>query len=192
MHPSEGEIQEYLDGELDQSAMAQIEKHLQRCSSCAATWRALCAVVDSIEALPNKPLQRDLTPMVLTAIRPRSRSSFGLMVWATVQTVAVVALLVFTWSQVRMFLDPLLRNLLPLTASVTNKALFAGLLDAWDEMILIFEGLLLKSLTATQMWGFIGPHLAKYGWGFALALVLWFVGNGLLVKPIRLQREQKE
>ncbi len=192
MHPTESEIQEYLDCELEPSRMTEIETHLHGCPSCAAKWRALHAVVISIDTLPSQPLQRDLTPAVLAAIRPRKRSSFGVTLWAAAQAVAVVALLVFTWSQLRMSLDPLLRSLLPLTASFPNKALFAGLLKAWDEIIMIFEGLLLRGFTVTRVWEGVSPHLAKHGWWLALILVFWVVVNGLLMKPVRLQRNRNE
>ena len=146
----------------------------------------------SIETLPSQPLQRDLTPAVLAAIRPHLRSSSRLTLWATAQTIAVGVLLVFTGSQLRMSLDPLFRSLLPLTVSVPNNALFAGLLTAWDEMIMIFEGLLMRGLTVTRMWEGMSPHLAKHGWWLALLLVFWVVSNGLLMKPMRLPRDRGE
>jgi anti-sigma factor RsiW len=192
MHPTEREIQAYLDGELEPSRMAEVETHLQGCPSCTAQWRALRAVVASIETLPSQPLQRDLAPAILAAIRPRTRFSFGLPLWATAQAIAAGVLLVFTWSQVRMVLDPLLHDLLPFTASVPNKALFAGLFKAWDEMIMIFEGLFMKGLTVTQMREAVSPHIVTQGWWLALILIFWVVGNGLLMKQVRLQRDRKE
>jgi anti-sigma factor RsiW len=190
MHPTESEIQAYLDSELEPARMIEIESHLHGCPICAAKWRALHTVIASIETLPNQPLQRDLAPAVLAAIRPRTRIPWGLALWATLQAIAAGILLVFTWSQVRTSIDPLLHNLLPLVDSVPNKALFAGLFKAWDEMILIFEGLLMKGVTVTQMWESVGPQLAKHGLWLAFILVFWVVGNGLLVRPVRLPRDR--
>ncbi len=50
-----GQFSEYVDGSLDSSDRARVERHLGECSACAAYLNTLRATVDLASQLPAKP-----------------------------------------------------------------------------------------------------------------------------------------
>lgn len=43
--PTDRELEQYLDGELDRDLARWIEEHLDHCTSCRLTYAAICAEV---------------------------------------------------------------------------------------------------------------------------------------------------
>jgi hypothetical protein len=83
-HPTETELNEYLDGALKSSAQARIEAHLSDCAHCRARQASLQAIFQTLAALPEETPGRDLTPSVLRAL-PRSFSGLAWLLAFAVQ-----------------------------------------------------------------------------------------------------------
>jgi len=71
-HATNETLQEYLDGELTQPELGQVEAHLRVCPTCEAELAHLRSLFHSIESLPSEPLAIDLSPSVMAAIQSRT------------------------------------------------------------------------------------------------------------------------
>lgn len=104
-HLSENELNTYLDDMLAETERQGLEAHLAACPACQERFRDLQLVFESLAALPQARLSRDLTPAVLSQLPPRrllfarSRSIaiqlgavLGVSVWSAMQLVQAVRL----------------------------------------------------------------------------------------------------
>lgn len=64
-------VSDYLDGELDASAAAEVEAHLAHCPSCPPLAAALQAVLGQLRALPEVPAALVAVERALAAINPK-------------------------------------------------------------------------------------------------------------------------
>jgi anti-sigma factor RsiW len=67
-------LSEYLDGELDPSACAEIEGHLEGCEPCIAFLRSLRTTVAHVGSLPRLTLPDDVKRACVEAYERRCRS----------------------------------------------------------------------------------------------------------------------
>lgn len=186
-HPNDETLNEYLDDALDAPARAQLAAHLAVCPRCAARLESLRALFAALDALPEEPLARDLSTSVLARL-PQPIEAFAAPAkfrWIlAAQALAAVVLLVLV-APVALASLPIAEMTSPAQAllqSVTE--LIAGLaaqtqslgerLTDWTEQILIgVRGLVALPDGTSTLW---------LGAGLAAALVLWALGNGLLLR----------
>jgi hypothetical protein len=83
-HLDESLLNEYLDEVLDQSARHKTEAHLDICPDCQARLNDLRVVFYGLGLLTEKPLDHDLTPVILSRL-PESRLSPGWRVALAIQ-----------------------------------------------------------------------------------------------------------
>ncbi len=69
-------IHALLDGELTPDEARRAEGHLAGCAECARQSSALQAVFDSLAALPELPLEADLSPAVMARVRRPGRGAW--------------------------------------------------------------------------------------------------------------------
>ena len=53
-HPTEQELHEYLDGELDAARDGAVARHVEQCDSCRATWLRMRQLRQRLAALPRE------------------------------------------------------------------------------------------------------------------------------------------
>ncbi len=68
-------LQTYLDNELDQSGIRDIELHLDHCPTCQEQLFRLKSVFVQLEGLPSLELEKDLSTSVLTQLRHEKKFS---------------------------------------------------------------------------------------------------------------------
>lgn len=104
-HLSESALNAYLDGMLAGTERQQAAAHLGECPACQARLRDLQLVFESLAALPEARVSRDLTPGVLARL-PRRSTLFtrarsvsiqlgvvlGVCLWSAMQVVHAVRL----------------------------------------------------------------------------------------------------
>jgi hypothetical protein len=66
-------LSEYLDGDMEPSDRAALERHLASCAACAAALTELREVVDRAAHLPGRPPAADLWPGIEARLDPVSR-----------------------------------------------------------------------------------------------------------------------
>ena len=77
-HISTNRLQTYLDQELDQTGLQEVELHLNQCPSCQAELTRLEGVFTRLEKLPTLKLDRDISSSVLAKLREESKLSVGI------------------------------------------------------------------------------------------------------------------
>ena len=77
-HISTDRLQTYLDQELDQTGLQEVELHLNQCPSCQAELTRLEGVFTRLERLPALKLDRDISSSVLAKLREESKLSVGI------------------------------------------------------------------------------------------------------------------
>jgi len=182
-HPNLETLHTYLDGELTQREARALEGHMRACPDCAAELKRQRILFQSIENLPSEPLATNLVPGVMAAIQPRTdriRSlAIGELLAAASLTSALILWLGGAELQLRLG-DSLQRIVAQLEiATVNMSTILSGLLNQRPAMPQIdFAGLgdLLGSalISPSFLWA-----------GGAAALVLWLLGNGLVLRRVR-------
>ncbi len=96
-HPTDSQINEYLDQALDESTRLVVEAHLQTCTECRARLAGYRFVFDKLSELPDIHLAGDLSAGVMARLtqKPsyfRTRgfaaqlgAALGLLAWLSVQ-----------------------------------------------------------------------------------------------------------
>ena len=74
-HIGHGAIYEYLDRTLGAQAMAEIDRHVQRCAQCARAMREARALFEGLPTLDTPPLQTDLSPRVMSSLLAARKSA---------------------------------------------------------------------------------------------------------------------
>ncbi len=70
-HPREDSLHAYLDGEIPQRQVEELERHLRSCSTCAAKLASLRLLFSQIDSVSEARLEVDLVPRVLQTIGAR-------------------------------------------------------------------------------------------------------------------------
>ncbi len=94
------EIQDLLDGRLDETARGRVERHLEACVECRREWRALSAVKESVRAgLLPKDIPTDVASRVSMALErekgPLPRIPIVVYASAAAALALILALAVF-------------------------------------------------------------------------------------------------
>ncbi len=72
------DLQTYLDGNLDQSALHNVERHLDQCTACREKLSRLESVFARLENLPALELKKDLSTSILAQLRNDTKLSLGI------------------------------------------------------------------------------------------------------------------
>jgi anti-sigma factor RsiW len=186
-HLTDNTLNEYLDSALAPARREDVERHLAACRECALRLERIRGLFVRLDSLPDLPLERDLSPGVLTRIRsdpsrpaPRARAWRLGLLFAAQALLALLLLALGVPFVVRWLQLPDLAQVSADLAS-TWSGLTTSALEEWNALV---AGLIrLLTLPAAL------PDLslpAVPAAGLALALVaagfLWLVGNGVLLR----------
>lgn len=182
-HLSDAHLNEYLDGELEASHRPRFEAHLETCDACQARLALLESVFDDLARVTETPPNRDLAEPVIHAIRARQRESrlvarlagvevllgalvavAGLMLSGGIGLVAEAQLAILEWSQ-RVYID----------AELAGQDAFEALTDVYQALAALLTDAAQVPSSSVPGWVSWGPFLG-------LALALWLLGNGLLLR----------
>ncbi len=94
-HLDEEALQAFLDGEIGPRERELVESHLAACGDCLSRLDDLRHLFRAIEAIPDLPLERDLTPAVLHALR-RPRAGAARLRWVAALQLAFAAAILIT------------------------------------------------------------------------------------------------
>lgn len=185
-HLSEDQLYAYIDRELAESSRRRVEAHLEACPACQERVSELTSLFADIESVPDEPLGRDLAPDVVAAVRARQRESDLLTRVAGAEALVAAAITAAVL---------LLRGGRPVPGT-----LFGGLSEAAVELQIAFELVAAEFYAAavdlSSVWsellaavsqgssGALPSAPAWLSWGpvLAVGLVLWLLGNGVLLR----------
>jgi len=199
-HLTDDTLNEYLDDALQGAARSAAAAHLASCAECAGRLEALRALFAGLEALPEAPLERSLTPGVMAYVRGSppfvpaarlrpvvdpSRPAFRLIF--ALQTGLALALLAFAWPFVMSLALPL-----PPVVAGDLAGLAAGWASGWPSPAGLWVGLQTWAATAQPTL----PRLTALqalaaGLLLVLAAVCWLAGNALLLRRSLTPRPEK-
>jgi hypothetical protein len=185
MHLTDELLNEYLDEALEAEARARAASHLAGCAECAARLATLRALFTTLDALPEVPLDRDLSAAVVARL-PRATPEWRPAIhWLIVaQAVAAVLLLAFA-------APVIIGNLAPAGVSVPGQRiaqftldLLAGLQAQWQSLLGTLAWLSTQGLAGVRA---VTEPLTEASTvlpgGVAAGLaVLWLAGNGVLLR----------
>jgi hypothetical protein len=178
-HLSEDLLNEYLDGALAPSALAEVAEHLAVCGQCAGLAAELTGLFTDLASLPEIALEHDLAPNVLQRLE-LSQPLPNNVNW-------ILAIQVILAGLVIGLAAPLLDVSVYIPA---NAFTFPSLPDL--PTLLTTEGALLMrsfqhfNLPTLSAWNFLpSPNLSNLALGFSLLSVslLWLAANGFLLRP---------
>jgi anti-sigma factor RsiW len=181
-HLDEATLNEYLDGELDPAERAEAERHLGDCTMCQAELAQLARLFTALALAPEPAPGPELAPRLVARFRQETARAqrapsplgqwwgVGLVVELLVAAVALIVL----WPWLRALLAPVG---LPLPALPDLTVLLELPLADW----LAATAGRLADLPPLPTFAVIGQWLPIVG----LALILWLVGNGLMLRPAR-------
>ena len=184
-HPTEAELQAYLDRELGAPSRARVANHVHGCLACSRRLEHLGSLFALIESMPDLALGKDLSQEVLRAL-PSELKRLPLL--AMLETAAAVALaaLGLPWLASSGFGGDLGQALQGWGSSwlgelnQLNDTLAAGLREELHSLATpsVLPGL--PSIPASQLWLLGGS-----------AALLWAVGNGLLLRRTEVPRKER-
>ena len=177
-HPEESLLYTYLDGELEPGQRAELEAHLQSCRSCTKDLERLRRLFSSIEGLPEAGLTRDLAPAILKALSPLPRWVPSLAIGELLGALGILAAMVLGLGT-----SGILVGLSAASGRIVTQ------LEAASSQVSIGWDRALEWLGSLRSWSGIElPDLASAGMWATIAiaaLLLWFVGNGLVLGRVR-------
>ena len=180
----------YLDDQLELSARAAADAHLNGCAQCRSELAALRAISVALDALQPEPLPIDLTPQVLARIAPARRHWRDAVAGALLGAQVVLAALLAGW------LAPTVSGWRrdDLSAWPGPSALDRGsaLLTWLNARTGEFQAALV-GLARTGSAPFVGITPAQWILVVVAVGVVWLVGNRLLLAvPDAPRRRQEE
>jgi anti-sigma factor RsiW len=168
MHPSEEQLNEYLDNE--SINRIQIESHLASCDECAARLTTLQHLFAEIESLPEAELSRSLAaPFLRTRSLPAQLPAWLPLTVTLQAAIALVSLIVAA---------PFLIQLLPAIETPSLSKMLIQLQTQWTAWLDLLSQIHMPSLPAFSF------ELSSLYLMATLVVVsmLWLVGNGLLLR----------
>jgi hypothetical protein len=184
-HPTEAELQAYLDGELHGQSQARVANHVGGCLACTRRLEQLGSLFALIESMPDLALGKDLSGEVLRAL-PSELKRLPLLAMLEAAAAVALAALGLPWlasSGLGGDLGQALQGWGNSWLGELNQlidTLAAGLREGLQS--LSTPGVLpgLPSIPASQLWLLGGS-----------AALLWAVGNGLLLRRSEIRRKER-
>jgi hypothetical protein len=187
-HLTDDTLNAFLDHALTPTARAEAESHLGTCASCAAQLNTLRAVFASLEALPEVPLSRDISASVIASIKP-ARTPSTRPVINPVMRVALAFQLLLALIALAVALPFVIQLTAALPALSSFNLANTGLqwlTSTYQTFATSFRPeTLIPTTDITSLFTQI-PTLELSTAIIVLSLtavtILWFVGNGLLLR----------
>jgi len=180
----------YLDEALERSARTDVEAHLAHCPDCSTRLIELRTLFADLESLPDLPLERDLTPAVLAVARRKARpqplASPALGLIFALQAVVSIALLGLALPLFAPSFQSFTTFQFGEQASILFANLLATLSASWSALLTSAQNLVSESTSLMQPIQTL-PFISEAGLMICLSAVflLWLLGNGLLLRPMR-------
>ncbi len=172
-HPTEETLNEYIDHALPPAIQAELQEHLTTCMECAAHLSVLENLFVNLTALPEEPLRRDLAAPVIQALSTPV-SLPPLLQRATLLQIILVITTIIAAS------PTLMQDLPPFDIEIPALSSQADTLQAlWIELLNTQFTLQVPELPAFSI---VETTTLALTLVLASALLLWLVGNGLLLK----------
>jgi anti-sigma factor RsiW len=178
-HLSDEVLNEFLDNALAPEIFAETQAHLAACQQCAAQLAELTGLFADLAALPEIPLDRDLSMAVLARIAPREPLPRPVPWVLAFQTLAILLLMTLAAP----FLDiasSIPANLIHTPAPSEVLAFLSAESMLWARSIQFFN-----LQTTLPVWNF-PPLLNLSGLALGITLlsvfILWLVANRLLLR----------
>ena len=180
-HLTDEQLNEYLDGQLSPAGMTEATRHLATCDACQAHLAALQTLFTTLSALPDLPLASDLSGAVLANL-PR-RAPAWLRPVLLGQLLLALLLLLWLWpytqSQLATWTAASQQAWHALMANIPAGGPWAQLAAGWQT----------GQTTLANLWTQTRPGLVLPAGQWllltGLALVVWLLGNGLLLAQHR-------
>jgi len=177
-HPEESVLFTYLDGALEPGQRAELEAHLRSCHLCTSDLERVQQLFFAIERLPEEGLTRDLAPAILSALSPLPRWLSSLAIGEMLGALGILGAMLLGLGTSGILVG----------LSAASGRIVAQLEATSRQVSLNWEGALawlgsLNSLSGIQL-----PELASAGMWATIAigaLILWFIGNGLVLGRMR-------
>lgn len=176
IHIDEFVLNEYADEALPTAEAEAVAWHLAVCPACQARLAALQTLFATLENVAEVPITADLSQKILAEIEPQSWWWARWVIAAQVITAVLLAMLL--WPATETWFTP--------SASLADEvtAWWAQLSLYWDEVWVGATAVWEQGQTATPS---LNLPTEQWLWLMGLALLVWLVGNGLLLKPQRSQ-----
>jgi hypothetical protein len=183
-HLDESRFHELLDHALTGEEKKVVQAHLDKCAECRSRFINLQLLFAGLEAMPEEPLARDLSPSVLEAIRPQKRKA-QIPVLLAIAVSTLVILILRRWSDGFSEIEGFVFQGLEAQLSNGLKEVNHFLTDLWY--------VLSSKLPEISNLGFknrsIFDALVRIrvdGWGWiAAAIILWLGGNVFLLRGVK-------
>jgi hypothetical protein len=183
-HFDDDMLNEYLDGYLTESQIADIDRHIATCSECASCLGNFQTLFSELEALPDIELERSFDTTVLTALQPKWNLSRHLKWGALVQFITATVILLITLPKVANIWQPFIDQ--------ARDTLVTSFVYAWNTLVTqITAGLGSLQMDWPQC---LPPSLGNVahsesalliGCATFIAIVfLFLIGNGLLLRKV--------
>lgn len=171
-HITNIQLNEYLDGQLDGDQQQVVEAHLAVCGTCRAELADLQALFAELAALPEVAFDGNVAEEVVSELN--QQEAFGSWpVWLlAIQAAVGMGLMALLW--------PSIQWLLRFVSETTETAVITlqpqpRLL--WQDMIADAAA----TVEQLQMGWQLDIPFEQWAWVVLLALVIWIVGNRLLL-----------
>ncbi len=92
-HPDLNQLQAFVDQVLNDPAALEIQEHLDGCPACQKKLARLNLLITRLENLPEVPLPKDLSSMVLVKLRGNKKVISGLTWALVIETLAAGAVI---------------------------------------------------------------------------------------------------
>lgn len=184
-HLNEEILDSYLDAAIDQATRIEVDTHLATCPECAARLEALRSVFAVLEELPEVSLARDLSVGVVMAIKakPVARPVLAPAIRVVFVAQALLALVVVAVALPlgMQFVETLSDFELPVATLTSLIPSFqVGFSLPSPEALIPSNVFALPTQLPVAEFSTLAMTI-----GLAAVTVLWFVGNGLLLRPTR-------
>ena len=190
-HLTEEQLNEYLDGLLDEQTHQRVEAHLVGCAECRSLAKNLELVFASLDNLPEVPLAHNLAPSVLANLPPKTPVRIwtrafaaqwgivvGTLVWLGSQLIPLVRIPQVALPKVpNIDLETLLTRLLIIRFSMPDSR-FAAIKYQLPQ--LHFQLPALNPSTVFKL--SLQPSTAHIAALMISALLLWVLGNVILLR----------
>ena len=176
IHLDEFVLNEYADGVLTEAETQAVERHIADCPDCQTRLAELQNLFAALEMVEEVSLTADLSQKVLADIQPRSSRWSRWVIGA--QAVMALILSISLWPTVEAWLVTA-----PVLAEQTANW-WGQIAQSWADIMAWGTTIWQPSETTTYS---LNLPAEQWLWLIGLALLLWLVGNILLLQPQRRQ-----
>jgi hypothetical protein len=173
MHLTDEQLNEYLDGEIQDRA--QIELHLSACANCAAHLTALQALFDEIESLPELSLSRDLAAPITRRLSRDAALPRSLRLTVILQATTAIIAIIFAAPFFLQWFPPYFESL----QAPSLVDLFLQMQSYWTSWLDILSQIQPPAMPEIPAMDISSLFITLTVIGVSL---LWLIGNGLLLK----------